>query len=285
MELLILVSLALAILCALFVAVSSKRFGIPALMALFAASLAAFARIFIITKFVEQNTGFYQPSPAITVFHSALILLGVWGIIHYFVMRKKSEMIEIVPVFSYSFASVLGAIGYLSALVGSLMALMASEKLNFAYVLMMFSALVGAVAMICSMPTVSRKNGPELSLVFIGPLCFTSIHLFRSFLDHVTVASVSEYLFDVIMLCLVLIFQYTDARCRSGQNKRAGMVVSGLLSLPAIAISIIPKIYFTIAGGRPVFSEAFTPIYAVYLLLIPYIVSRVASVRKKEKYL
>lgn len=271
-------------LTAVIVAAASKRRGIFALAALLLAAAGAVARTYITVFYVEQDTGFYLDSPIVPLFHGCMALLGVLAVVFFFALRKRAQTVTDGPRGLFSLASVFGVGAFCAALVGSFLPL-AGGELNFSSVLMMFCALVSIAAMVLSLPVFSDRAKPEVSLVFLAPVLFTAVHLISSFIQHITVASVSEYLIDVVMMCCVMLFQFADAKCRSGHDQRAAMAATGLVSLIAISIACLPKFYFSVIGGLPVFSEPFNPVFASYLLLMPYITSRVCSVRRKIKYI
>ncbi len=262
----------------LVVLLGAKRQGLVPLCFFLAGAGCAVLRIAVTNTSVDPANGFYIQTPILTVFNVCIIaVLAALFLLFLFTRKKVSYRPEGLRIPS-DLTALFGAVGFAFAVQYCLSQLFQAPKINIATAGMLFCAFVSIFALLMTLATFERKLSPEAALAFLGPVLFSAIHLISSFIEHITLASVSEYLYDVGMLIFVLLFFFYDAKCRLTSGGHAGALRALALGASIFTMVVcLPKLYFS-GSGTAVFTEAFTPLYACYLFLLPFFLRRSCAV-------
>lgn len=262
----------------LFVLLGAKRQGIVPLCFFLAGVGCTVLRIAVMNTSVDPANGFYIETPVLTVFNVCIVAVLAALCLLFFFTRKRSVYRPAGLRVPSDLTALFGAVGFAFAVQYCLSQLFQAPKINIATAGMLFCAFVSLFTLLMTLATFERKLSPEASLAFLGPVLFSAIHLISSFIEHITLASVSEYLYDVGMLIFVLLFFFYDAKCRLTGGGHAGILRALALGASIFTMVVcLPKLYFS-GSSAAVFTEAFTPLYACYLFLLPYFLRRSCAV-------
>lgn len=271
---------AIGALCLTNIGFSGRR-GLLPLIFLLGGVGCTILRTVVMATSIDPEKGFYLDTPILTVFNVVIVTVLVALVLVAVFTRKSAALQPTAGILFSNISSLFGIIGFALAIVYCFERLRTESKIDLAVAAMLFCALVALIALLLTLSPIERKLSREASLVFLGPVLFAAVHLVSSFIEHITVASVSEYLYDVGMLIFIVLFFFYDAKCRLTDRQNPVMLrVFSLGSVIFIMIACLPKLWFTVTDAA-VFSESFNLLYGCYLLLLPYLIRRSCNVGRK----
>lgn len=147
----------------------------------------------------------------------------------------------------------------------------------------LFIAMAAVPAALCFGVLAADSFGGRvrpLPILALFPAVWAVIHLAVSFMHYTTIASVSEYMYDMMKMVFVMIFLYYYARCAGrvpNGRETAGMLAFGLPAVLLIGISTLPRYIAWLAGRHAVSLPL--PEDILYVLLGIYIVYSLARLQ------
>lgn len=119
-----------------------------------------------------------------------------------------------------------------------------------------------------------------LPVLALFPAIWAAVHLAVSFMHYTTIASVSEYMYDMMKMMFDMIFLYYYARCAGrvpNEKEAAGMLAFGLPAVLFTGVSTLPRYMAWLMGQHAVSLPV--PEDLLYLLLAGYILYALTRLR------
>ena len=99
-------------------------------------------------------------------------------------------------------------------------------------------------------------------LLSVAPILWAALRLGRTFMLYTGIADISENVFDIMMLCLMLVFWLLHGRIVSGYNYGAAVKWIFGVGLSAALLSVIctlPRLYVLLFGKSIILHESTAP--------------------------
>ena len=130
-------------------------------------------------------------------------------------------------------------------------------------------------------------------LLMLIPTFWAGVSLMVTFMEHTTIANISQTLFDVLAMCFMTIFVYLFARVCMGYadaHTETMMLASGYLTAAFSLLSSLPSFLILISGDEIIKQYVETPNYAIFgmgvlslALVIVYLTRRAERYGKMSK--
>ena len=231
-------------------------------------------RIYIIGNVIETDSGFYIRGNRLPdIFNILLVLAAVFCMTVLF--NKKLKMSAAISdiksgwsVFSY----ISLGISFLACGILYYFRFTSNVKVDSLELFIMFLSFFAAILMIVASAAMNKKEKPfSICYMILSPSIWFAICLISEFKGLTTIVAISEYLYEVLTICVIILFFYYFARLFIGSKTYHKAAFYGLLSIMGIFVSVLPKFYYYILGTENVFITSFKPEYVVYAVCLIFI--------------
>ena len=229
-------------------------------------------RVILILYDIDPATGFYTGGSGLAMAVNVLLAAVSLFLLTPMVIRRFQGGVPRLPA--------TPAHGVLAALLAAAMAAEIVYQFRLVVVgrtagnlFIAMAALPAAVFFIVLAGAAFGGDLRPLPVLALFPPLWAIVHLAVSFMHYTTIASVSEYMYDMMKMIFVMIFLYYYARCAGrtpNRKEAAGMLAFGLPAVLLTGVSTLPRYIAWCMGQHRVSLPV--PEDVLYLLLAVYIV-------------
>ncbi len=108
-------------------------------------------------------------------------------------------------------------------------------------------------------------------VLMLVPAIWSAFRLITNFIAHTTIASISEYLFDILFDAAVVLFLFYFARFTAGlrrKHQERFLLLFGLLTVMLGAVSTMPPLFFKIFAATELGQQLSWPDFSALLLTV-----------------
>ncbi len=230
---------------------------------------AAAARIQLVRFAVDSGTGFSTNDFASYLF-IGLVALALLSLVAYkFAGGRKNIVISSAPFIVDFAVNLFAAAGFVYFSIYAFKHLDVNGKLSGLMLVTLFASAISVIVFIYALPVFKKFHLKAASTVFLIPVLAIALFLISGFIERITVASVSEYLIDVLMIVFVMLMLFMLAKYKDMQKTAPALSALSLGAFLFILISCAPKFLFGYFDFGPVFTENWSEIFAGFALLLP----------------
>lgn len=224
--------------------------------AVFAPLLIA-VRIYQVYTIIDPETGFYNVSDlSVTVLNAALAVSLLLMLSPLVMWRGKKDLCaaDALTVRSVGGAGIVSALGASFFANGSMTFLrLASGRVEGGDVIVAIFALLSCFFFFLLLGVMISGRAPRSGMggAALLPVFWAIVRLVVSFMGFTTIASISEYVFDILAMVSTLLFLYSQAKTLSGRDDPRGMAAFGFAGATLNALSAFPYLFALLAGNAP----------------------------------
>ena len=213
---------------------------------LFAAVISGcIIRIVQFTSTIEESTGFYKTdSPSI-------IIINVFSVLVYlmflscFLFFKNTKNTDGTKILNMSSKRPIINLALVSLFVSKVIFIIMNNGKNIDSNLMAELALSLFFAFYLFMTMSYGKTirqGKGYELMAIAPIIYSIYMLANTFIKYTSIANISERMFEIIMLCFLVLFFTSYSKFATGRSSEKPVFVWGLCAAFSTAMYVVPSL-------------------------------------------